>query len=85
VQNIQPLVTEYSGGVVAVGHNGNLTNARVLRRYYESRGSIFQTSTDSEVFMHLLATRATSVRSIPCARRSRACGAYALVLLRRTS
>ncbi len=55
VQNIQPLVIEYSQGIVAVAHNGNLTNARRLRNRYESRGSIFQTSTDSEVFVHLMA------------------------------
>jgi len=55
IQNIQPLVVEYSQGIVAVAHNGNLTNAQALRRYYESKGSIFQTSTDSEVFVHLLA------------------------------
>jgi amidophosphoribosyltransferase len=40
---------------VAIAHNGNLTNARTLRELYESRGSIFQTSTDSEIFVHLLA------------------------------
>jgi amidophosphoribosyltransferase len=55
IQNIQPLVIEYSRGIVAVAHNGNLTNARRLRHRYESRGSIFQTSTDSEVFVHLMA------------------------------
>ena len=55
IQNIQPLVIEYSRGIVAAAHNGNLTNARKLRGRYESRGSIFQTSTDSEVFVHLMA------------------------------
>ena len=54
-QNIQPLVVEYSKGLVAVAHNGTLTNARHLRQYYERRGSIFQTSTDSEILVHLMA------------------------------
>ncbi len=54
-QNIQPLVLEYSQGLVAVAHNGTLTNAYRLRRGYEARGSLFQTSTDSEVIVHLLA------------------------------
>jgi len=54
-QNIQPLVIEYSKGLVAVAHNGTLTNARQLRQYYERRGSIFQTSTDSEIIVHLMA------------------------------
>ncbi len=55
VQNIQPLVIEYSKGIVAIAHNGNLTNAQKLRRDFEARGSIFQTSTDSEIIVHLLA------------------------------
>jgi len=55
IQNIQPLVIEYSQGIVAVAHNGNLTNARTIRSDYEARGSIFQTSTDSEAFIHLMA------------------------------
>ena len=54
-QNIQPLVLEYSKGLLAVAHNGNLVNARALRTECESRGSIFQTSTDSEIVVHLLA------------------------------
>lgn len=55
LQNVQPLVIEYSRGLIAVAHNGTLTNALALRRYYEGRGSIFQTSTDSEIIVHLLA------------------------------
>ena len=55
VQNIQPLVIEYQDGLLAVAHNGNLVNARSLRRRYEQAGSIFQTSTDSEAVVHLLA------------------------------
>mgnify|MGYP000147393475 CR=1 FL=1 len=54
-QNVQPLVIEYSKGLIAVAHNGTLTNAHALRRYYEGRGSIFQTSTDSEIIVHLMA------------------------------
>ncbi|MHC5057015.1 MAG: amidophosphoribosyltransferase [Planctomycetota bacterium] len=54
-QNIQPLVLEYSKGLLAVAHNGNLVNAREVRAESEARGSIFQTSTDSELIVHLLA------------------------------
>jgi amidophosphoribosyltransferase len=54
-QNIQPLVVDYSNGLVAVAHNGNLVNARRLRDEYEAYGSIFQTSTDSEIIIHLMA------------------------------
>ncbi len=55
IQNIQPLVIEYSQGIVAIAHNGNLTNAQKLRNEFEANGSIFQTSTDSEIIVHLLA------------------------------
>ncbi len=54
-QNVQPLVAECADGIWAVAHNGNLTNASTLRRNYQEAGSIFQTSTDSEVLLHLLA------------------------------
>ena len=82
VQNIQPLVVEYSKGIVAIAHNGNLTNAHTLRRRYEARGSIFQTSTDSEVFVHLLADPEQIAADCPLAA---ACeqvrGAYSMVIL----
>jgi amidophosphoribosyltransferase len=54
-QNVQPLVVECSDGVWAIAHNGNLTNAHKLRRDYQEAGSIFQTSTDSEILLHLIA------------------------------
>jgi amidophosphoribosyltransferase len=54
IQNIQPLVAECSDGIWSVAHNGNLTNAAVIRRMYQKAGAIFQTSTDSEVLVHLL-------------------------------
>jgi amidophosphoribosyltransferase len=55
IQNVQPLVAECVDGLWAVAHNGNLVNAATLRRMYQEAGSIFQTSTDSEVLIHLLA------------------------------
>ena len=54
-QNVQPLVVECSDGIWAIAHNGNLTNAHKLRRDYQEAGSIFQTSTDSEILLHLIA------------------------------
>ena len=54
-QNVQPLVAECVDGLWAIAHNGNLTNAAELRRNYQQSGSIFQTTTDSEVLVHLLA------------------------------
>jgi glutamine phosphoribosylpyrophosphate amidotransferase len=55
IQNVQPLVAECADGLWVVAHNGNLVNAGRLRKMYQESGSIFQTSTDSEVLMHLLA------------------------------
>lgn len=53
--NSHPLLSEYSQGQVSVAHNGNLINAALLRREYESYGSIFTSTTDTEVIIHLLA------------------------------
>ena len=55
IQNVQPLVAECVDGIWAVAHNGNLVNAERLRLMYQEAGAIFQTSTDSEVLIHLLA------------------------------
>lgn len=54
-QNVQPLVVECIDGIWGIAHNGNLTNARSLRRSYQEAGAIFQTSTDSEILLHLIA------------------------------
>jgi amidophosphoribosyltransferase len=55
VVNCQPIVVECLDGIWAIAHNGNLTNARKLRMAYQEAGAIFQTSTDSEVLLHLIA------------------------------
>ncbi|MEA2708025.1 MAG: amidophosphoribosyltransferase, partial [Phycisphaerales bacterium] len=53
--NAQPLLRQYSMGPVAVAHNGNLINAALLRQEYERHGHIFQSTTDTEIIVHLLA------------------------------
>lgn len=55
LQNIQPLVAECVDGIWAIAHNGNLVNAEKLRKMYQEAGAIFQTGTDSEVLILLLA------------------------------
>ena len=55
VQNVQPLIGDCVDGRWAVAHNGNIVNAHELRDIYKERGSLFQTGTDSEMFLHLLA------------------------------
>ena len=55
IRNVQPLFAEFEFGGFAVGHNGNLTNAHTLKRALIRRGCLFQSTTDSEVFVHLIA------------------------------
>tara|TARA_R110000868_G_scaffold4656_20_gene29015 strand:+ start:149 stop:1594 length:1446 start_codon:yes stop_codon:yes gene_type:complete len=56
LRNVQPLFAEFAGGGFAVAHNGNLTNANTLKRELQLRGSIFQSTSDTEVIIHLIAT-----------------------------
>lgn len=55
LRNVQPLFAELSSGGFSIAHNGNLTNASTLRRDLISRGAIFQSTSDTEVIIHLLA------------------------------
>jgi amidophosphoribosyltransferase len=55
LQNAQPLIFQYSEGNLAVAHNGNLVNARIERDVLQQQGSIFQTTTDTEIIAHLIA------------------------------
>ncbi len=82
LRNVQPFVVRYQRGQVAIAHNGNLTNAARLREESERRGSIFQTSSDTEVILHLLASsqQRTFINSLVEA-LSQVQGAYSLVLL----
>src|SRR6476619_5334651 len=55
LRNVQPLFAELNGGGFAVGHNGNLTNGLTLRRQLVGEGAIMQSTTDTEVILHLVA------------------------------
>lgn len=55
LQNAQPLVFNYRGGEIAIATNGNLVNANQIRHQLERQGSIFQTTSDTEVIAHLIA------------------------------
>lgn len=82
VANAQPLIAPSALGEIALAHNGNLVNANVLRRQLEAEGVVFQTSSDTEVILHLLAK---SQQQQAEAMVHEACntirGAFALVLL----
>src|SRR4051812_29625408 len=79
ITNAQPLVGTTRLGQIAVGHNGNLTNAGFLRDELEQRGSIFQTTVDSEVILHLLAQPADATSFFTALRKIQ--GAYSLVMM----
>ncbi len=82
LRNAQPFVFEYAGGSLAIAHNGNLVNAGELRAELEAQGSIFQTSSDTEVIVHLMAkSREPDVVGKLVAALKRVRGAYSLVLL----
>ncbi|HBF34439.1 TPA: amidophosphoribosyltransferase [Candidatus Sumerlaeota bacterium] len=81
--NVQPLLANYHAGSLAVAHNGNLTNADALRAMIEKRGAIFQTTTDSEIFLHLIAHSASSTfKEALLLSLMRTKGAFSLLLLR---
>ena len=84
VENAQPLVIKYTKGHMALAHNGNLTNADTLRKELEEKGTIFQTTTDSEVIAALLSRARIKYNSIEEALvevMSIIKGAYALVIM----
>ena len=82
LKNCQPFVVEWAHGALAIAHNGNLVNADELRTRLEARGSIFQSTVDSEVIIHLIAasSETTLVGRIVDA-LSQVRGAYSLVFL----
>ncbi len=85
LKNTQPFVVEFGNGGLAVAHNGNIVNALELREQLEARGSIFQSSVDTEVVIHLMATAAgerlvdRAIAALSVVR-----GAYSIVFLSRT-
>jgi amidophosphoribosyltransferase len=82
--NAQPVVIDCNKGQIALAHNGNLTNATEWRRKLEHRGSIFQTTSDTEVIVHLVArSTARGLTSALADALNQVEGAYSLVLLGR--
>ena len=77
--NAQPLVADTVRGPLAIAHNGNLVNAAQLRAELENAGSIFQTTADSEIILHLLARQAAAGEPLAALRALQ--GAFSLVML----
>src|SRR6185436_13634239 len=82
LENTQPLRVVYRGGALALAHNGNLVNGLELRRSLEGSGSIFQTTLDTEILLHLMALSPAAdpeAALVDAARQVH--GAWSLVLL----
>jgi amidophosphoribosyltransferase len=81
-RNIQPLFAEFESGGFALAHNGNLTNAQILHRDLVKRGCLFQSTTDTEVIIHLIAiSDQGSVVDRLIDTLKRVVGAYSLVAM----
>jgi len=82
LRNAQPLKVSCHRGQVALAHNGNLVNASTIRRDLESRGDIFQTTSDTEVILHFLArSRQSGTPEAVAEALDKVVGAYSLVML----
>jgi amidophosphoribosyltransferase len=82
LKNAQPFAVDYAKGSLAVCHNGNLTNADEVREELEQRGSIFQSSADTEVLVHLVAmSQEISIEDRITTALARVQGAYSLLFM----
>lgn len=82
LKNVQPLTVNFALGNLALAHNGNLINAQMLRHELEAYGAIFQSTSDSEVIIHLIAhSRAGSFLSRVVDALSQVRGAFSVVLM----
>jgi amidophosphoribosyltransferase len=82
IKNAQPFAVDYAHGSVAIAHNGNLVNALHVRAELEAQGSIFQSSMDTEVIVHLMArSRQPELTGRLVEALQRVRGAYSLVVL----
>ncbi|MBU6183370.1 MAG: amidophosphoribosyltransferase [Verrucomicrobia bacterium] len=79
LKNAQPFVVDTARGQLAIAHNGNLTNAAALRSELEQKGSIFQTTVDSEIVLHLLAQPSGGGGGLAALRQLE--GAFSIVLM----
>lgn len=80
--NVQPLVVELKGSQIAIAHNGNLVNTGALRKEMEAAGSIFQSTMDSEIIVHLMARSGhDNVEDMLRSALDRVEGAYSLLIL----
>src|SRR5579859_1770003 len=82
ILNAQPIMVQSNKGMIALAHNGNLTNAQDIRARMEAHGSIFQTTSDTEVIVHLIAqSREQTLQDAMADALRRVEGAFSLVMI----
>ncbi len=82
LKNVQPIMVNFSLGSIAIAHNGNLVNALELRKNLESEGAIFQSTSDSEVIVHLIAnSKAGGLYERITDALRKLCGAFSLLMM----
>src|SRR6266404_5122464 len=82
LQNAQPIMVDCNKGMIALAHNGNLVNALDIRSRLEAQGSIFQTTSDTEVIVHLIAqSKEHTLPEAICDALRRIEGAFSLVIM----
>jgi amidophosphoribosyltransferase len=79
--NAQPIVVHCGRGSIAVAHNGNLTNALRIREELEATGAIFQSTTDTEVLVHLIARSSSALVDAVCEALYRVHGSYSILFM----
>jgi len=86
LKNAQPLLIDYAKGSICIAHNGNLVNSLELSEYLGKTGSIFQTTTDSEIVIHLMArAKSRNLQESLIYALKRIKGAYSLVMMDNTN
>lgn len=84
ITNAQPFMVDHSRGVIALGHNGNIVNAGAIRRELEVTGSIFQSTSDSEAILHLIArSEEDEIENAFADALNRIQGAFSIVMMTR--
>ncbi|MFQ5645605.1 MAG: amidophosphoribosyltransferase [bacterium] len=82
LRNVQPLVVDYARGSLAIAHNGNLLNANQLREKLEKEGSIFHSTADTEIIIHLMAkSKLPDFESALVEALAQVSGAYSMLLM----
>ena len=81
LKNVQPIMVNFSMGSLAIAHNGNLVNAQELRDELEKKGAIFQSTADSEVVVHLIASSSGTLHDRLIETIRKISGAYSILLM----